>query len=241
MPTEPNDENASDNDTKKPALSPRSVAGVMESTQRSSRGRDAEPEGTAFWRELAALPNIVSLARVVLIYVGLALWYYGYFALGLGLGFIGGLTDYLDGYLARRLNLSTRIGGLIDQACDVLFMMGVIFIFVRDGTWPAILLFIVMFRETIVMNLRISAAEQGFALPSIFLGKFASNWMFWSLALVAVARGKLLPEPFNTYVLYLAHFGMTGGITMSVITAGIYFRTYVRKYKPTPRTTKAAP
>lgn len=192
-------------------------------------------EGRVFWRELAALPNLVSLARVVLIYIGIWLWYHGLFALGLGIGVIAGLSDYLDGYLARRLNLSTRIGGLIDQAADILFMMGVIFIFVRDGTWPAILLFTVMFRETIVMNLRASAAEQGFALPSIFLGKWASNWMFWSLAVMAASRGELFPEPFNTYARYVAHFGMTVGITSSVITAIIYFRSYIGKYKPTPR------
>ncbi len=67
------------------------------------------------------------------------------------------LSDYLDGYLARRFNQSTRIGGLIDQAADILFMMGVIFVFVREGVWPSALLFTVMFRETLVMNLRASA------------------------------------------------------------------------------------
>jgi CDP-diacylglycerol--glycerol-3-phosphate 3-phosphatidyltransferase len=191
-------------------------------------------DGRVFWRELAAIPNLVSLARVVLIYIGIWLWYHGLFALGLGIGVIAGLSDYLDGYLARRLNMSTRIGGLIDQAADILFMMGVIFIFVRDGTWPAILLFTVMFRETIVMNLRASAAEQGFSLPSIFLGKWSSNWMFWSLAVMAASRGNLFPEPLNTYARYVAHFGMTVGITSSVITAVIYLQTYVRNYKPTP-------
>lgn len=192
-------------------------------------------EGTAFFREIMAVPNLVSLARVVLIYVGLGLWYYKYYALGLGIGVIAGLSDYLDGYLARKLNQSTRIGGLIDQAADILFMMGVIFVFVREGVWPSILLFTVMLRETLVMNLRASAAEQGFALPSIFLGKWASNWMFWSLAIMGASLGHLLPEPWNTYAHYLADFGMTVGIVSSVITAGIYFKTYVRNYKPTPK------
>ncbi|NUQ73656.1 MAG: CDP-alcohol phosphatidyltransferase family protein [Polyangiaceae bacterium] len=196
---------------------------------------DIDEGSSAFIRDLGSLPNIVSLARVVLIYIGIGLWYYGHFALGLGIGVLAGLSDYLDGYLARKLNQSTRIGGLIDQAADVLFMMGVIYIFVRDGTWPAILLYTVMFREVVVMNLRASAAEMGFSLPSIFLGKFASNWMFYALAIMAAHRGHLLPEPLNTYIGYLAHFGMTGGITMSVITAVIYFRKYMAQYKSLPR------
>jgi hypothetical protein len=90
------------------------------------------------------------------------------------------------------------------------------------------------------MNLRASAAEMGFSLPSIFLGKFASNWMFYALAIMAAHRGHLLPEPLNTYIGYLAHFGMTGGITMSLITAGIYFRKYMHQYRSLPKKRAAA-
>lgn len=215
------------------------AAGSPEDT--STTLEQSEQGSAPFLRDLVALPNLVSLARVVFIYIGIGLWYYGYFALGLGIGVFAGLSDYLDGYLARRLNQSTRIGGLIDQAADVLFMMGVIYIFVRDGTWPAILLYTVMLRETVVMNLRASAAEMDFALPSIFLGKLASNFMFYALALMAASRGNLFPEPFNTYVGYLAHFGMTAGISMSVITAGIYLQKYMSQYRPLPRKPPAAP
>lgn len=195
---------------------------------------------SAFFRDLATPPNIISIGRVVFIYIGLGLWYYGYFALGLVIGVIAGLSDYLDGYLARRLNCATRIGALIDQAADLLYMMGVIFIFVKDGTWPALLLYGVMLRETLVMNLRASAAEMNFSIPSIFLGKWASNWMFYSLAVMAVCRGKLLPEPYSTYTGYVAHFAMIVGFSSSLITAGIYLNSYVKQYVPIPRKTDEA-
>jgi CDP-diacylglycerol--glycerol-3-phosphate 3-phosphatidyltransferase len=194
----------------------------------------------AFARDIRTLPNLVSIARIVFIYVGIILWYYGYFATGLLIGIFAGLSDYLDGYLARRLNQSTRIGGLLDQAADILFISGCIFIFVDDRTWPAVLLFTVIFRETLVMNLRASAAEMGFSLPSIFLGKWASNWMFYSLALMGAARGKLLPEPYNTWIFWVAHFGMLVGIVSSMITAAIYLRSYVRQYRPSAGRSGAA-
>lgn len=191
--------------------------------------------GRGFWSDLRTVPNIISLTRVVLIYTGIALWYEGYFGIGLGVGVLAGLSDYLDGYLARRLKLSTRIGGLLDQAADVLFMTGCIFVFVRDGTWPGILLFIVLFREIVVLNLRASAAEMSFSLPSIFLGKLASNFMFYALALMAAHRGELFPEPLHMAAGYLAHFGMTCGVAMSVITGIIYFRSYARQYRGAPK------
>src|SRR2546426_565143 len=83
--------------------------------------------------DLRAIPNLLSLARVVLIYVALGLLYAGRPVIALGIGFIGGISDYLDGYLARRLGQSTRVGALIDQAADVLFIIGTIFFFVQNG------------------------------------------------------------------------------------------------------------
>ena len=205
----------------------------------SSSTRSAPPPAAspvappgAFARDIRTLPNLVSLGRIVFIYVAITLFYYELFAIGLLIGVLAGLSDYLDGYLARRLNQTTRIGGLLDQAADILFISGCIVIFVEDRTWPVILLFTVLFREVMVMNLRASAAEMGFSLPSIFLGKWASNWMFWSLAVMGAARGKLLPEPYTTWIGYVAHFGMVVGVVSSLITAGIYFRSYVRRYQP---------
>jgi len=197
--------------------------------------RPSQSPGAGFWSDLRTAPNIISLARIVLIYVGIGLWYEGHFALGLGIGVLAGLSDYLDGYLARRLKLTTRIGGLLDQAADALFMTGCIFVFVRDGTWPAILLFVVLFREIFVLNLRASAAEMGFSLPSVFLGKLASNFMFYALALMAAHRGDLFPGFLDLAATWLAHFGMAAGAAMSVITGVLYFRSYARQYRPAPR------
>ena len=193
-----------------------------------------QPEGGsgALLRDLRALPNLVSLGRVVFVYVAIWLFYEARYELGLFVGVLAGWSDYLDGYLARRLKLSTRIGALIDQAADVLFITGCVFIFVRDGTWPWILIYVLLFREIVVLNLRASAAEMGFSLPSIFLGKLASNFLFWSLAVMGAAKGGWVPAPFDLYCRYLAHFGITSGTLMSLVTASIYVRSYARQYKP---------
>ncbi len=183
----------------------------------------------ALLRDLRAFPNLVSIARVALIYVALALFCRQHFALGVAVGVVAGLTDYLDGYLARRLGLSTRIGALLDQVADVLFLTGSVLVFVIDGTWPAILLFVILFREFVVLNLRASAAQMGFSLPSIFLGKLASNFLFYALGLVGAARGDLFP-PVTKYLFWLAHFGIATGTLMSLVTAVIYARSYARKY-----------
>lgn len=193
---------------------------------------EPSPSGgvSALLRDLKTAANIVSLSRIALMYLCILLWDQERFDLGVPVGIVAGLTDYLDGWLARRYNQQTRIGGLLDQAADILFMTGCIFLFVRDGSWPRILLYVVIFREVLVLNLRASAAQMGFSLPSIFLGKWASNWMFYSLALMGIS--KLPEDPYATWIRYVSHFGMVVGIISSLITAGIYTRSYARQYKP---------
>jgi CDP-diacylglycerol--glycerol-3-phosphate 3-phosphatidyltransferase len=199
-------------------------------------GRAGEASGvSALVRDLKTWPNIVSLARVVLVYVALLLFHFDHYRVGLAIGVVAGLSDYLDGYLARRLKQSTRIGALVDQAADLLFMTGCIFVFVNEGTWPAMLLFVVLLREVTVLCLRASAGEMGFSLPSIFLGKWASNWMFYSLALMGAVRGHWLPASIEPWVHHLSDFAMVVGVTSSLLTAIIYLRSYARQYVPKAR------
>lgn len=183
----------------------------------------------ALFRDLRTAANVVSIARVVCIYVALYLLAIGEFRVGLVLGVFAGLTDYLDGYLARKYDQHTRIGALLDQAADVLFIVGCIFLFVERGEWPSILFYVVLFREVVVLNLRVSAAQMGFAIPSIFLGKWASNWMFYALALKGAVHAVGV-EPWSTYIRYVSDFGMFVGVVSSVITAAIYARSFARQY-----------
>lgn len=183
----------------------------------------------ALLRDLGTAANIASIGRVVCIYVALYLLSIEQFRWGLALGVFAGLTDYLDGYLARRLNQRTRIGALLDQAADVLFIVGSIFLFVNRDEWPAILFYVVLFREVVVLNLRVSAAQMGFEIPSIFLGKWASNWMFYALALKGAVHAVGV-EPWSTYIRYVSDFGMIVGATSSLITAVIYVRSFARQY-----------
>lgn len=69
-----------------------------------------------FFKDLFNVPNSMSIFRVLgtpvlaLIWMGL-----DWKAAGLALGTVLGLTDALDGWIARKLNQTTHLGGLIDQ------------------------------------------------------------------------------------------------------------------------------
>jgi phosphatidylglycerophosphate synthase len=87
------------------------------------------------------LPNAISLSRV-----GLAL---GFVAaegttVRLALIAVASLTDFLDGWLARRQRVTSRFGALLDPVADRLFMLSVIVTYVADGAlapWEGVALF----------------------------------------------------------------------------------------------------
>jgi phosphatidylserine synthase len=60
---------------------------------------------TIRWADLTTVPNLVSLARIVGVAAAVLLYFAGYPRITVVLGTLACLTDHLDGYLARRLNL----------------------------------------------------------------------------------------------------------------------------------------
>ena len=115
-------------------------------------------------RDLRGIPNLVSLARVLLLFVAIAVWFSGLKTLGIALGVVAGLTDYLDGYLARRMNLVTHLGAILDQFSDLLFETTLLLMVMTsgvDGVPPLWLLIIYLVREFWVTTIRRFMASHG--------------------------------------------------------------------------------
>jgi CDP-diacylglycerol--glycerol-3-phosphate 3-phosphatidyltransferase len=81
------------------------------------------------------------------------------------------LTDYLDGYLARRRCQVTRLGILLDPIADKLLTMSALIALVELKAVPAWMVLIIIAREVIVTGLRNTAALRGVLMPASFLGK----------------------------------------------------------------------
>jgi CDP-diacylglycerol--glycerol-3-phosphate 3-phosphatidyltransferase len=84
---------------------------------------------------------------------------------------IASLTDWLDGFIARRLNLITNFGKFADPLADKLLVAAALIAFVElraVGAWVVVIL---ISREFIVTGLRILAVEKGIVLAADFWGK----------------------------------------------------------------------
>ena len=81
------------------------------------------------------------------------------------------LTDFLDGYIARKNNLITNFGKLMDPLSDKILVISALITFVSKQYIQAWMVIIIIAREFLVTGIRIIAASKGEVIPADKLGK----------------------------------------------------------------------
>ena len=103
---------------------------------------------------------------------------------------LSGVTDYLDGYLARRLNQTSRLGQILDPVADRLYILAVVIgLALRDiiPWWVAIIL---PLRDVLLWGLVPILRTRGYsALPVHFLGKAATFNLLYAFPLLLLGDG----------------------------------------------------
>lgn len=120
------------------------------------------------------LPNALTLLRIFLVpilVVVLLTRAEGGLYLGAAIFGLGVLTDYLDGYFARRRNQVTKLGILLDPIADKLLTAAAFLSLVEMGLVPAWMVMIILGRELAVTGLRNVAAGRGVLIAASPLGK----------------------------------------------------------------------
>jgi CDP-diacylglycerol--glycerol-3-phosphate 3-phosphatidyltransferase len=125
------------------------------------------------------LPNRLTAARfvlTVLFVVSLSSqWRYAH-TVGFLLFVLAGLTDYLDGSIARKRKLVTDFGKLMDPMADKIPDASAFILLVPLGAFPAWVAIVIISREFAITGLRLLAASKGVVLPSERMGKHKTVW-----------------------------------------------------------------
>lgn len=88
---------------------------------------------------------------------------------------IASLTDFLDGYIARKLNLVTDFGKLMDPLVDKILTSAVFIILSKEDMIPEWITITIISREFLVTGLRLLASNQGKVLSADSLGKWKTT------------------------------------------------------------------
>ena len=140
-------------------------------------------------------PNKLTILRVIMIpfFVACMLIPFGDGAnkwTALAIFVIASLTDWLDGYLARRDNLVTNFGKFMDPLADKLLVGAAMICMVALKTLPTWIVVIIISREFIISGLRLVAADNGVVIAASWWGKIkTATQMIMIIVVIADLSG----------------------------------------------------
>jgi CDP-diacylglycerol--glycerol-3-phosphate 3-phosphatidyltransferase len=171
------------------------------------------------------LPNWLTLFRIFLVpllVVSLLTKFDYREVVGLAIFWIAALTDFFDGYLARRRREVTRLGTMLDPIADKLLTSAAFISLVELGAAPAWTVVVIVGREFAVTGLRAIASERGLVIPASSLGKVKmfSQIVAISLLIIGFRYGRL--QLTSRVALYaMVFFAVVSGVD--------YFRKFWRQ------------
>ena len=145
--------------------------------------------------KIYTIPNIITFIRIILIPIILYLLFSenpNIVLLAGGLFIVSSVSDYFDGYLARVLNQSSKLGTLLDPIADKLLIASVIVVLVDTNVIsnlhviPAI---IILLREIAISGLREFLAKMNTDMPVSKLAKYKTTFQMVSLSILIISLG----------------------------------------------------
>lgn len=161
-------------------------------------------------RSLTTLPNVLTYIRMAIIPLLVVILTPPVPESSLNLAallfLLASLTDYLDGILARRHNMVTSIGKLLDPLADKLLTCAVLIMLLPLGKVESWIVFLIVGREIAITGLRSIAASVGFIIQASRLGKnkMVSQTIALSLLLLCVPPYQTILDFLGTAFLYIS-------------------------------------
>ncbi len=159
------------------------------------------------------LPNKLTMLRIILVPVTMALMLTEHPILA-GIFFaIASITDFFDGYIARKYNLVSSFGKIMDPLADKILVFGALLCFIQKDVitvWPVV---IILARELFVTSMRVVAVDKGKVIAASWWGKIKTNVQIFAVLfsilfaekLPAVCKGALWAAALFTLASWIAY------------------------------------
>jgi len=143
--------------------------------------------------EVVNVPNLLSFLRILLVPVFLWFLLEELFLAAIAVLAVAGLTDFLDGFLARKLNQTTKLGKMLDPVADRLYIFATLLALSATGYVPWWLAGLVILRDVLMLISLPLLASVGYrSLPVHYLGKASTFALLYSFPLLLM--GKIFTE-----------------------------------------------
>ncbi len=193
------------------------------------------------------LPNKISLSRIFMTLIIIFLCLFPFYAININIPqyniggvivdlryiisgvvfIIASISDFFDGKIARKNNLITDTGKILDAIADKVLVNSVLIIFASNGFIHPIIAVIYIFRDEIVNALRIHAAKNGIVVPAGMNGKIKTFAMMVGLSLMFFYN-----LPFELWGIGVADFFIYFGTLMSLYSMYEYYNLNKKYFLP---------
>ncbi len=185
------------------------------------------------------LPNKLTMARIFLTFIIIFVLLFPFSAMGMNvtqifvnesividiryliagvLFVIASLTDCVDGYVARKYNLITDFGKMIDAIADKILVNAVLIILCAQGFIHPIIPVVIIVRDTIVDSIKMVAGSKGNVVAASSAGKLKTLTMMFGITLTLFYN-----MPFELWNLHIADFLLIVASVLSVISGIQYY------------------
>ena len=135
------------------------------------------------------LPNKLTMARIIMVPIFMAIMLSGHFIAALIVFALASITDFLDGYIARKYNLVSSFGKIMDPLADKLLAFGALVSFIQLGVVSVWAPIIIIAREFFVTSMRVVSVSKGKVIAASWWGKIKTNVQLFAIIFAMLLCG----------------------------------------------------
>lgn len=171
-----------------------------------------------------SIPNLITLARILLVPILVWAIISGEMRLAFLLFLAAGISDAVDGFLAKRFGMATELGAYLDPLADKVLIVSIYVALGITGALPAWLVILVVSRDMMIVGAVLLSwmVDHPVAIKPLLVSKLntAAQIVFATLVLAALASG-YNAEPLLSLTMALV-------VVLTLLSIGFYLREWVR-------------
>jgi len=144
----------------------------------------------------ADIPNIITIMRIGLVPPVVVALLHGQYPLALVLYVVAGVSDGIDGYIAKRFSYTSRLGSILDPLADKLLLVGTFIALAAQGLLPVWVVVLVILRDVVILSGGIAyhVLIGGYELQPTIISKINTFFQI-ALGLLVVVSAAFLATP----------------------------------------------
>lgn len=167
------------------------------------------------------LPNKLTIGRVIAVPIFVILYILGYYGFAFIIFIAASITDMLDGKIARKYNLVTNFGKIMDPLADKVLVYSAFCLMVENGLVPGYMFIIILAREFAVAGMRTVAASEGIVVAAGMSGKIKTVLQMIAVPLLLLIT--VFPDGTLGTIIYYSAYGFLWASLIMTIYSGIEY------------------